>query len=258
MATPPKMPDKDTLSYAIGMYFGNNFKRDQLDIDIDTMTTAIKDVMAGKPTRMTDAEVRTTMQQFQMAMRAKMQQQQKEAMEKQGAAAKTEGAAFLAKNATADGVKQLPNGIQYKVLQDGTGDMPKTTDTVIVNYKGSLVNGTTFDQRNGFKTPVRGRTIQGWSEVLPLMKVGSKWEVAIPAALGYGPRGMPPKIPPESVLIFDMELVSIATPTGAAPTAALSSSSSTPVVSGQIIKVPSADGLKRGEKIEVITNAPGQ
>ena len=273
LTPPPKMPDKDKLSYAIGMYTGSNFKRDKIDVDIDTIATAMKDVLGGNPTRMTDDEVKTTMQQFQGAMRAKMTAER----EKEAAENKAKGEEFLAKNAKADGVKALPNGLQYKVITEGDGPMPKSNDTVTVSYKGSLIDGTVFDHNDHFTTPVTGRTVKGWSEVLPLMKTGSKWEVTIPPELGYGPRGFPPKIGPNSVLIFEMSLLSIAPPPTNAPvkpfapaagpgTAAHGSNSvppsppaiSTPVVSGQIIKVPSAEELKKGAKIEVITNVPNQ
>ena len=139
--------------------------------------------------------------------------------------------------------------------------MPGPHDNVTVSYKGSLIDGTVFDQRDKFPTRVTGQTIPGWSQVLQLMKVGSKWQVFIPAELGYGTRGAPPKIAPNAVLIFDMELLSDAPPTVAStPTSSSggppSPPSSTPVVSGQIIKVPSAEELKNGAKIEVITNVP--
>ncbi len=269
LATPPKMPDKDKLSYAIGMNIGSSIKRDKIDVDIDTIATAMKDVTAGRPTRMTEEEVRTTMRDFSGAMRAKMAADR----EKEAAENKAKGEEYLAKNAKADGVKTLPNGLQYKVLTEGDGPMPKTNDSVIVSYKGRLIDGTVFDQKDSFPTPVTGRTIKGWSEILPLMKTGAKWEVTIPSELGYGPRGYPPKIGPNAVLIYEMGLISIAAPPkpAAAPAAAPPSAThasnalpptppgvATPVVSGQIIKVPSAEGLKKGEKIEVITNAPGQ
>jgi FKBP-type peptidyl-prolyl cis-trans isomerase FklB len=261
--TPPVMPDKDKISYMIGFNIGGQIKRDNLEVDVDTIATAMKDVLGGRPTRFTEKEVKDIMTQFQGAMRAKTAADH----EKQMTEAKAKGDEYLAKNATDPAVKKLPNGLQYKVLKEGTGDMPKPTDSVIVSYKGSLVDGTVFDQNEHFTTQVTGRTIKGWSEVLPLMKTGSKWEVVIPPDLGYGPRGFAPKIGPNAVLIFEMELLSItapppakpAVPTGAshpsspaAPTAA----TTTPVVSGQIIKVPSADELKKGAKIEVITNVP--
>lgn len=267
---PPVMPDKDKLSYAIGFNIAGSIKRDELDIDVDTIATAMKEVLAGKPTRMDEKEVKEIMTQFQGAMRAKTAADR----EKKAAEAKAKNEEFLAKNGKDPAVKTLPNGLQYKVLKEGTGEMPKPSDNVVVAYKGTLPDGTMFDSNTNFATPVTGRTIKGWSEILPLMKSGSKWEVVIPAELGYGTRGMPPKIPANSVLIFEMELISIAAPSPApapakpAPSAINAhpgtpppvppSASSTPVVSGQIIKVPSAEELKNGAKIEVITNAPGQ
>jgi FKBP-type peptidyl-prolyl cis-trans isomerase len=257
---PPVMPDKDKLSYAIGFNIAGSVKRDQLDVDVDTIATAMKDVIGGKPTRLNEKEVKDIMTQFQGAMRAKMAADR----EKQSSEAKAKGDEYLAKNAKDPAVKTLPNGIQYKVLKEGTGDMPKTTDSVVVGYKGSLIDGTVFDQNEHFPTPVTGRTIKGWSEVLPLMKTGSKWEVVIPSDLGYGTRGNQ-KIPPNAVLIFEMELISITPPAPATakppvsatgPNPSSPPSTTTPVVSGQIIKVPSADELKKGAKIEVITNVP--
>jgi FKBP-type peptidyl-prolyl cis-trans isomerase len=206
-----------------------------------------------------------------MAMRARMQEEREKQMAEmkaKGEENKTKGEEYLSKNAQAPGVKTLPDGLQYKVLKEGAGPMPKPTDTVTVAYKGSLIDGTVFDQNASFTTPVTGRTIQGWSQILPLMKTGSKWEVTIPSTLGYGERGSPPKINPNSVLIFEMELLSISPPplpppappkptvSSGAPPPPPSATTSTPVVSGQIIKVPSAEELKKGAKIEVITNVP--
>jgi hypothetical protein len=200
-------------------------------------------------------------------MRAKMTAEREKQMNEN----KVKGEEYLAKNAKAPGVTVLTNGLQYKVLKEGTGDMPKLTNTVTVSYKGSLIDGTVFDQNEHFTTPVKGKTIKGWSEILPLMKTGSKWEVTVPSDLGYGARGFQPKIGPNSVLVFEMELLSIAPPPAAPPAtpptnaAAVQAPHSvppappgttTPVVSGQIIKVPSAEELKKGAKIEVITNVP--
>jgi FKBP-type peptidyl-prolyl cis-trans isomerase FklB len=192
---------------------------------------------------------------------------------------KLKGDEFLAKNKQVPGVTTLSNGLQYKVLKEGAGEMPKTNDSAIVNYKGTLIDGTVFDQKDGY-TNRPGQTIKGWAEILPLMKTGSKWEVTIPSDLAYGAQGRRGTIGPNSVLVFDLELVAIAPPAPApAPTPVANrpaapsphlappgtpgppsppspTGTSTPVVSGQIIKVPSADELKKGAKIEVITNAP--
>jgi FKBP-type peptidyl-prolyl cis-trans isomerase FklB len=260
----PEMPDKDTLSYFIGMSVGTSIKKQELTVDVDTIAAAIKDVLSGRQTRFSEAEFTKIQRQLGGALRAKMmaQRQVEQAkMEKEGAENKAKGDAFLATNATQPGVKTLSDGIQYKVITDGTGPIPGPHDTVTVSYKGSLIDGTVFDQNEKFTTPVTGRTIKGWSAVLQQMKVGSKWQVFIPPAVGYGPRGFPPKIGPDTTLIFDMELLSDSPPAiaSASPPSSHvppSPSSSTPVVSGQIIKVPSADELKKGAKIEVITNVP--
>ncbi|HEX3719489.1 MAG TPA: FKBP-type peptidyl-prolyl cis-trans isomerase [Verrucomicrobiae bacterium] len=262
---PPQMPDNDKLSYFIGMSIGKAMQRDGLatNVNVDTIASAIKDILTDKQPRFSDAEYRQIGQQLNGAMQAKrmaMRKEEQEKMEKEGAANKAKGEAFLAKNASEAGVKSLPNGLQYKVLQEGTGAMPGPKDSVTVKYTGTTIDGAVFDQNDKFATQVTGRTIKGWSEVLPLMKVGSRWQVFIPADMAYGTRGYPPKIAPNAVLIFDMELLSD-TPPPVAPTikptaAGAPPSPTTPVVSGQIIKVPSAEELKKGAKIEVITNPP--
>jgi len=258
-AKPPsaEMPEKGKLSYAIGMFFGGNItngiKRGELDVDTNTVLEAIKDVVTGKPTRLSQKELNDVMTQLRAAMTAKQN------AEAEGAKAKAQ--AFLAQFAKGAGVTTLSNGLEYKVIKEGDGAMPKENDTVTVAYRGTLSDGTEFDHNDDFKTPVKGRIIAGWQKILPLMKVGSKWQVAIPSALGYGPRGMPPKIPGNAALIFDLELKSITPgaptlpPISASPPAASKPAPpapTAPVVSGEIIKVPSAEELKKGAKIEVI------
>ena len=251
------MPEKGKLSYAIGMYFGNNItnsiKRGELSVDTDAVITAISDVVNGKPTRMTQKEVSDVLNQLRGAMTAKKRADEEEA--------KAKGETFLAQFAKSAGVITLPSGLAYKVIKDGNGPRPKESDSVTMAYRGTLIDGTEFERNDNFPTSLKGGVIQGWQKILPLMKTGSKWQVAIPSSLGYGPRGMPPKIPGNAVLVFDMELKSITPaaptlpPVSAAPPGAASPSASSPgapVVSGEIIKVPSADELKKGAKIEVI------
>jgi FKBP-type peptidyl-prolyl cis-trans isomerase FklB len=260
--TPPVMPDKDQLSYAIGVNIAGSIKRDELDVDVDTIATAMKDVLAGRPTRLDEKEVKAIMTQFTQAMRAKMAAQREKTLTEN----KVKGEEFLAKNGKEAGVTTLSNGVQYKVLKEGSGPMPKLTDTVVTSYKGRLIDGTVFDQSEHYTNAVT-RSIKGWSAVLPLMKTGSKWEVTIPPELAYGTRGSPPKIGPNSVLVFEMELLSISAPTAPPAITKVTNpisaqpppnppGANTPVVSGHIIKVPSADEIKKGAKIEVITNVP--
>jgi len=253
----PEMPTRDQLSAFIGQSVATSIKRQELDVDIDAIAASIKATLEGHP-HFTDAEFQQVYRQLQGAMRAKMMEKQKQDQQKLANEAnenKAKADAFLAKNATEPGVKTLPNGLQYIVEKEGSGAMPGANDTVNVKYKGMLTDGTVFDQGDSFPATIGRGVIPGWSAILPLMKVGSEWKVFIPPDLAYGQRGSPPKIPPSTALVFDMEVLSD-TPPAVAPTITPSSGSSTPVVSGQIIKVPSAEELKHGAKIEVITNVP--
>jgi FKBP-type peptidyl-prolyl cis-trans isomerase FklB len=200
---------KDKVSYAIGMDVGNGLKKNEVDVDPDIVVKAIKDVLAGNKPLMTDDEVKLAITGLQKDLQAKQQERAKVLGEKN----KKEGEDFLAKNKTKEGVKTLPSGLQYKVITGGKGKTPKASDTVTVQYKGTLIDGTEFDssyKRGQPATfPVSG-VIKGWTEALQLMKEGSKWQLFIPADLAYGASGTPGgPIGPNAVLIFDVELVSI-------------------------------------------------
>jgi FKBP-type peptidyl-prolyl cis-trans isomerase FklB len=179
-----------------------------MDIDPDVLAKGLKDAFTGGKTLMTEQEVTETLNGLRMEMMAKQQERMKEAGEKN----KKEGEAFLAENKKKEGVVTLPSGLQFKVITVGTGKMPKLTDTVTVNYKGTLIDGTEFDssyKRGQPATfPVNG-VIPGWTEALQLMKEGSKWQVFIPSNLAYGERGAGNQITPNAVLIFDVELISV-------------------------------------------------
>ncbi len=235
----PEMPDMDSVSYAIGMSWGNTLKHNAPNANIDTIAKGMKDTVSNATPRFTEAEAQKIIRNYQIAYRT-------QAAEKN----KAEGEAFLAKNATEAGVVKLPSGLQYSVITEGTGPLPAATDTVMVNYRGTLINGTEFDssyKRNQpFAATLSGGIIKGWSEALQLMKTGSKWKVVIPASLAYGERGNG-AIEPNSTLIFEIESLSIKPP---APAAA--SVDGAQAVSGDIIKVPSAEDLKKGAKPEVI------
>jgi FKBP-type peptidyl-prolyl cis-trans isomerase FklB len=195
---------KDKLSYAIGVDMGNSFKKNfnksEFDIDPDIMVRGMKDVQAGSTPLMTDQEVRETIMAWQKDIQAKRAEKNKK-----------DGEAFLAGNKKKKDVKVLPSGLQYKVITAGKGKTPKATDTVTVNYQGTLIDGTEFDssyKRGQPATfPVNG-VIKGWTEALQLMKEGSKWQLVIPADLAYGERGGGP-IGPNAVLIFEIELLSV-------------------------------------------------
>jgi FKBP-type peptidyl-prolyl cis-trans isomerase len=149
-----------------------------------------------------------------------MRKKQEEQMQIAGAASKKEGEAFLAANKSKDGVVTLPSGLQYKILTQGTGPKPTPSDSVVCNYRGTLINGTEFDssyKRGEPATfPVTG-VIKGWTEALQLMPVGSKWQLFVPSEMAYGERSPAPQIGPNSTLIFEVELLSIQPKSADAP-----------------------------------------
>lgn len=200
--------EKDKLSYSIGMDIGGNLQRQSIDIDPDILAQGIKDSLSGGKLLLSEEEFRNTMTNFRKEMMAKQQSQLKGLSEKN----KKEGEAFLDENKKKKGVVTLPSGLQYKVVKEGEGDIPKLTDTVTVHYKGTLIDGTEFDSSYGrgqpATFPVNG-VISGWTEALQLMKAGSTWQLFIPSSLAYSERGAGGKIGPNSTLIFDVELLSI-------------------------------------------------
>jgi FKBP-type peptidyl-prolyl cis-trans isomerase FklB len=200
---------KQKASYAIGMNWGTGLHRQGIDVDNAALIQGMKDALAGGKTLLTEDEARSALMQLQKEMQEK--QQAKAAQE--GEANKKEGEAFLAANKTKEGVVTLPSGLQYKILTPGTGPKPTASDSVVCNYKGTLINGSEFDssyKRGEPATfPVTG-VIKGWTEALQLMPVGSKWQLFIPPDLAYGPRGTPGgPIGPNATLIFEVELISI-------------------------------------------------
>jgi FKBP-type peptidyl-prolyl cis-trans isomerase len=202
-ATSPFTNQKDKVSYAIGMNIGSGIHRQSVDVNPDVLAEGIKDAIAGK-TKMTEEEARATIVQLQADMRAKQEEQMKQAVENN----KKEGDAFLAANKTKEGVVVLPSGLQYKILKAGTGPKPTAADTVVCSYRGTLINGKEFDANPSATFPVSG-VIKGWTEALQLMAVGSKWQLFIPPDLAYGPRGAGNDIGPNATLIFEVELLSI-------------------------------------------------
>ena len=207
---PPQLKDlKDKASYAIGLNVGFNFKRQNVDVNQDAFTAGFKDAIAGKKPLMTEQEVRDTM----MAFEKDMQQKLSETATKNAAEAEK----FLAANKTKEGVKTTASGLQYKVMKDGSGTQPKSSDTVTVNYRGTLTDGTEFDssyKRGQPATFAVSGVIKGWTEALQLMKVGSKYQLFIPASLAYGEQGRP-GIPPNAPLIFEVELMDVKSPEAA-------------------------------------------
>jgi FKBP-type peptidyl-prolyl cis-trans isomerase FklB len=199
---------KDKVSYAIGMNIGNGLRKQGIDVDPKVLQQGLADALAGSKTLLSEDEERATLTEFQNDMRKKQQEKMQQAAD----ANKKEGDAFLAANKAKEGVVTLPSGLQYKILTAGAGPKPTAKDSVVCNYKGTLVDGKEFDssyKRGAPATfPVSG-VIKGWTEALQLMPVGSKWQLVVPADLGYGDRGQGPDIGPGATLIFEVELLSI-------------------------------------------------
>jgi len=200
--------DKDKISYSIGFGMGSNLKNQGVDVDADKLSKGIKDGLSGAKPAMSQADMDKTMTD----LRTKMMAEQQEKMKSLGAKNKADGEAFLAKNKTATGVKTLPSGLQYQVIKAGTGKMPKATDKVSVNYRGTLLDGKEFDSSYSRGTPasfpVNG-VIPGWTEALQLMKEGAKWKLFIPSSLAYGEQGAGGVIGPNATLLFEVELLKV-------------------------------------------------
>jgi FKBP-type peptidyl-prolyl cis-trans isomerase FklB len=242
----PLKDDREKLSYSLGVNIGTVWKQRGVEADPDVVARGIRDALSGQPL-LTEQETREITSAYQKELNAKAEQRRKE----QGEKNKAEGEAFLAKNQNEPGVISMPSGLQYKVLTEGTGPKPQSTNRVSVHYRGTLLDGTEFDSsyKRGKPAvfPVTG-VIKGWQEALQLMPVGSKWQLFIPSHLAYGERGAGSNIAPNAALIFEVELLSIEEPPAAA---AVPAAPSRPITS-DIIKVPSAEDLKKGAKIEIL------
>jgi FKBP-type peptidyl-prolyl cis-trans isomerase FklB len=202
---------KDKVSYSIGLNIGFNFKKQGLPLNTDALVAGIKDATTGKDPLLKENEIREVMNTWQKEVADK----QKVAGEKNAA----DGEKFLAENKSKAGVKTTASGLQYKAEKEGTGPQPKETDTVTVNYRGTLIDKTEFDssyKRGEPATfPLQG-VIKGWTEGLQLMKKGSKYQFFVPSKLAYGERAIPPDIGANSTLIFEVELIDIKAPSAPA------------------------------------------
>src|SRR5215831_5404125 len=208
----PQLKDqKEKASYSIGHELGSSLKKGNMDVNVDILTKGLRDGLSGAKSALTDEQIKETMTAFQKEMMEKQKQAEKEKGEKNAA----EGEKFLAENKKKDGVKTTASGLQYKVQKEGSGESPKETDTVVVNYRGTLLDGTEFDssfKRNEPATFPVNRVIKGWTEALLMMKPGAKYQLWFPSALEYGDRGVGKDIGPNSTLVFDVELLSIKPP----------------------------------------------
>ena len=203
--------NREKTGYAIGAKVGRDLttlKEQGVDADPATIIAAVTDALTGAPLKMSEREIQDTL----TAVQTENQNKQMAKMKTSGDANKKEGEAFLAANKTKEGVKTTASGLQYKVIKEGTGPMPKSTDTVSAHYRGTLINGKEFDssyKRNEpLKFPVT-RVIPGWTEAIQMMKVGSKYQLFVPSELAYRENGAGPEIGPNATLIFDVELLGI-------------------------------------------------
>jgi len=199
---------RDKVSYSVGLDIGRTLKMQGVDVEIEFVTRGLKDAYTGNQALLTDEEVLEVLSTFKKEFLAKQQELAKQ----QGEKNKREGEAFLEANKTKEGVQTLPSGLQYKVVKAGAGKKPAITDTVTVHYRGTLINGSEFDSsyRRGKPAtfPVNA-VVPGWTEALPLMEEGAKWELFIPSNLAYGERGAGRDIGPNATLMFELELISI-------------------------------------------------
>lgn len=197
----------DSVAYGIGTDLGHNMKMSGLDsLNVDAMAKGIQDGLDSNEL-MTTEQVRVMVQAYMMKAQQKLMAKEQEEAEANLRA----GEAWLIENGKKPGVQTTPSGLQYEVLQMGKGAKPTATDVVKVNYKGTLINGQEFDSsRNGPAVFRMDNLTSGFAEALTMMPAGSRWKVFIPANLAYGPsRGPGGELPPNSVLLFDMELLEV-------------------------------------------------
>lgn len=199
---------KDKLCYKMGLDVGNYFKEIGEEINTATLLMGIEDATAGKKPQLSEEELASLQKQVE----EKIEVLRKQLLEKMGEENKIAGAAFLKENKGKEGVKVTESGLQYQVVKAGNGKKPAATDRVKVDYVGTLIDGTEFDSTVKRGEPVVfgvNQVIPGWREALQLMDVGAKYRLVIPSELGYGETGAPPYIEPNSVLVFDVELLAI-------------------------------------------------
>jgi FKBP-type peptidyl-prolyl cis-trans isomerase FklB len=230
---------KDKASYSIGYDIGSTFKKQKVDLNADALFSGLKDALGDKEALLSKEDREKTLEVFQKEMMEKQVAASKEAATKNAA----EGEKFLAENKKKDGVKSTTSGLQYKVLKEGSGESPKETDTVVTNYRGTLLDGTEFDSSYKRNEPASfpvNRVIKGWTEALQLMKPGAKYQLFIPSALAYGERGAGRDIGPNATLIFEVELLSVKPPEPASTVAPGAPGASAPPTPNKTSPSPSS------------------
>lgn len=203
--------DKDKLSYSIGADLGKNFKNQGIDINPEALAKGMQDGMSGAQLILTEQQMKDVLNKFQKDLMAKRSAE----FNKKAEENKSKGEAFLSTNKSKSGVVVLPSGLQYKVIEAGTGSKPGKSDTVTVEYTGTLIDGTVFDSTEKTGKPATfqvSQVIPGWTEALQLMPAGSTWEIYVPSDLAYGPRSVGGPIGPNETLIFKIHLISVKKP----------------------------------------------
>jgi FKBP-type peptidyl-prolyl cis-trans isomerase FklB len=206
--SPSDKSPQQLLGYALGFNIGGNLRTNGAEVDLASLQAGISDGLRGTPPKFSEAELMAALQNFQQQLQARAMAE----MNRLGEVNKQKGEAFLAQNRKQEGVQETPSGLQYKVLRQGNGPSPTTDDVVRVHYRGTLMDGTEFDSSVGgepLEMAVRD-FIPGWTEALQKMHVGDKWQLFIPGDLAYGANSPGPPIEPNSLLIFDIELLDIA------------------------------------------------
>lgn len=200
--------DKDKLSYSIGADLGKNFKAQGIDVSPEALAKGMQDGMSGSQLLLTEDQMKEVLNKFQKDLMAKRNSE----FSKKSEENKVKGEAFLKENKSKSGVVALPSGLQYKIIDTGTGAKPGAADTVTVEYTGHLIDGTVFDSTDKTGKPATfqvSQVIPGWTEALQLMPAGSTWEVYVPSNLAYGPRSVGGPIGPNETLIFKIHLISV-------------------------------------------------
>ena len=197
------MTEKQKLSYALGVFFAQSISQQDIDMDVDHFLAAVADILNENQPKLSVEEIQSIFATFQ--------QQEQEKRTRQASVNNQAGKEFLEQNRMEEGVVELDNGLQYKILRPGTGVNPKPDSEVTVHYRGTLINGNEFDSSYKHNQPAKlvlNRVIQGWQQALPLMKTGAKWQLYIPSELAYGPVGQG-AIGPDEALIFEVELIEV-------------------------------------------------
>jgi FKBP-type peptidyl-prolyl cis-trans isomerase FklB len=247
---PPLKDKKERISYALGAYIGDYWKRQGLqpeDVDWSSVISGFHAQLFDTPVLMSDHDIREAIRNLGSELVSRHYDNQAKLAQKNRKASD----AFLAQNKVKPGVVSRASGLQYKVIAEGAGSSPTTNDSVVVNYRTTTIDGKEIDNSATHKpadSPVPVSGTKGWVEALQLMKPGAKWQVVVPPELAHGERGSYPLIPPNAALVYDIELVSC-------QPGAKSKEAAIPVNQAgvdDVIRIPSADELKKGSQIEVI------